>query len=174
MCHSWIRNWGGLHSSLCKDGARPGPRSMTQRPSGRPPNERQPTDSHFCPSTGRRGHFRPTGLTAQKPTFDGGILPMSQCFTSSLNQRCPLFLVRLFLFLSIPPPSDTAVYFLAASFLGNLGWPMSLPRSLTLSTRSRLPRTFWSGVAVPRSKSATTVGVVLHLVASSFCVMVGV
>lgn len=31
---------GGLQSSLCKDGARPGPRSMTQRPAGRPPNER--------------------------------------------------------------------------------------------------------------------------------------
>lgn len=51
---------------------------------------------------------------------------------------------------------------------------MSLPLSLTLRTLSRLPRTFWSGVAVPRSKSAMTVGVVLHLVASSFCVRVGV
>jgi hypothetical protein len=30
--------------------------------------------------------------------------------------------------------------------------------------------TFWSGAAVPRSKSATMVGVVLHLAASSFCV----
>lgn len=31
-------------------------------------------------------------------------------------------------------------------------------------------RTFWSGAAVPRSKSATMVGVVLHLVARSFWV----
>src|SRR4051794_31314121 len=59
------------------------------------------------------------------------------------------------------------VYF----FLGNFSAPMSLPRSLTLRTRSIAPRTFWSGVAVPRSKSCTTVMVVLHLVASSFCVI---
>lgn len=34
-------------------------------------------------------------------------------------------------------------------------------------------RTFWSGVAVPRSKSAITEGVVLHFVARSFCVILG-
>ena len=34
------------------------------------------------------------------------------------------------------------------------------------------PRSFWSGVAVPRSKSAMIVGVLLHFVAKSFCVMV--
>jgi len=35
-----------------------------------------------------------------------------------------------------------------------------------------VPSSFWSGVALPRSKSAMTVGVVLHFVARSFCVMV--
>jgi hypothetical protein len=74
-------------------------------------------------------------------------------------------------------PSEVAhaqvlfAYFLA--LLGNLGWPMSLPRSLTLSTRSMALRIFWSGVALPRSKSATTDCVVLHLVARSFWVILG-
>ncbi|KAL2292049.1 hypothetical protein FJTKL_10720 [Diaporthe vaccinii] len=101
MCHSWIRNWGGLQSSLCKDGARPGPRSMTQRPSGRPPNERQPTDSHFCPSTGRFGNLWPTGLTAQKPTLNSGTLPISHCLNTLLISAALCFwhpsAARLFL-----------------------------------------------------------------------------
>ena len=36
-----------------------------------------------------------------------------------------------------------------------------------------LPRTFWSGLAVPRSKSATMAGVVLQRVARSFWVILG-
>lgn len=56
-------------------------------------------------------------------------------------------------------------------FLGNFSEPMSEPRSLMFSTRSMDPRTFWSGAAVPRSKSWTMVMVVLHLVASSFWVI---
>jgi len=36
-----------------------------------------------------------------------------------------------------------------------------------------LARIFWSGAAVPRSKSATMDCVVLHLVARSFCVILG-
>lgn len=67
-----------------RTGARPGPRSMTQRPSSRPPNERQPTDSHFCPSTGRFGNLWPTGLTAQKPTLNSGTLPISHCLNTLL------------------------------------------------------------------------------------------
>lgn len=50
---------------------------------------------------------------------------------------------------------------------------MSLPLSLTLRTRSIAARTFWSGAAEPRSNSATTVWVVLHLVARSFWVILG-
>lgn len=70
--------------SLCKGGSRPGPRSTTQRPSCRPPNQRQPTGPHFCPSTGRRGNLWPTGLTAQKPTLNRGPFPISHCLNSSL------------------------------------------------------------------------------------------
>jgi len=57
-------------------------------------------------------------------------------------------------------------------FFPNFGCPILSPRSTTLSTLSIVPSSFWSGVAEPRSKSAMTVGVVLHLVASSFCVIV--
>lgn len=60
------------------------------------------------------------------------------------------------------------VYFF---FLANFSFPISAPRSLTLRTRSIFERTFWSGVAEPRSKSCTTATVVLHFVASSFCVI---
>lgn len=65
-------------------------------------------------------------------------------------------------------------FFAPAHFflLGNLGCPILSPRRMTLSTRSMLPSSFWSGVAVPRSKSAMMVGVLLHFVARSFCVMV--
>lgn len=37
------------------------------------------------------------GLTAQKPSFDGCTHPISHCYAAFVNQRCPLFLVRLFL-----------------------------------------------------------------------------
>lgn len=50
---------------------------------------------------------------------------------------------------------------------------MSDPLSLTLSTLSMALRTFWSGLAVPRSKSPMTAGVVLQRVARSFCVILG-
>jgi hypothetical protein len=64
--------------------------------------------------------------------------------------------------------TSEVVYF----FFGNFGSPILSPRRMTLSTLSIVPSSFWSGAAVPRSMSATTVGVVLHLVARSFCVMV--
>ena len=57
-------------------------------------------------------------------------------------------------------------------FFGNLTSPILSPLSTTLRTLSIVPSSFWSGAAVPRSKSATIVGVVLHLVARSFWVMV--
>ena len=58
-------------------------------------------------------------------------------------------------------------------FGGNLGSPIPLPLSLTPSTLSIAPSTFWSGAAVPLSKSCTIVTVVLHFVARSFCVIFG-
>jgi hypothetical protein len=58
-------------------------------------------------------------------------------------------------------------------FGGNFGSPIPLPLSLIPSTLSMAPRTFWSGAAVPLSKSWTTVTVVLHFVARSFCVILG-
>ena len=65
---------------------------------------------------------------------------------------------------------EKAIYF----FLGpNRGAPISLPLNLMPKTLSIDANTFWSGTAVPRSKSATIVGVVLHLVARSFCVSLG-
>lgn len=57
-------------------------------------------------------------------------------------------------------------------FFPNLASPIFSPLSTTFSTLSMAPSTFWSGAAVPLSKSATIVGVVLHFVARSFCVMV--
>ena len=50
---------------------------------------------------------------------------------------------------------------------------MSDPLSLMPSTLSMALMTFWSGGAVPRSKSWTMVTVVLHFVARSFCVHLG-
>lgn len=59
-------------------------------------------------------------------------------------------------------------------FLGpRRGAPMLAPRSLTLSTLSMLPRIFWSGVAVPRSKVATVADVSPIFLPSSAWVMVG-
>jgi hypothetical protein len=71
------------------------------------------------------------------------------------------------------PPFQPAERDVRHFFFANLGAPISDPRSLMLSTLSMAPRTFWSGVAVPRSKSATTEAVVLHRVARSFCVILG-
>jgi hypothetical protein len=66
--------------------------------------------------------------------------------------------------------SSSTVYF----FFGpNLGAPISLPLNLMPRTLSMLARIFWSGAAVPLSKSATMLAVVLHLVARSFWVILG-
>ncbi len=86
-----------------------------------------------------------------------------ECSTASRNNR----LSYKSTIPSNPPPP---LYF----FLGpNLGAPISLPRSLIPKTFSIAARIFWSGAADPRSKSATILCVVLHLVARSFCVIFG-
>ena len=85
-----------------------------------------------------------------------------------------LHLFTLFRSLGHPPHLQSKTLHLPHFFFGgNLGFPISLPRNLTPSTLSMLDSTFWSGVAVPRSKSATMLCVVLHRVARSFCVIFG-
>lgn len=79
------------------------------------------------------------------------------------------FIIRrpLWIKLLMAWPSFPRIYFLA-----NFSCPILSPRRMTFSTRSMVLNSFWSGAAVPRSISAITVGVVLHLVARSFCVIV--
>jgi hypothetical protein len=72
-----------------------------------------------------------------------------------------------------PSPSFPLRIVLYHFFGGNLGSPIPVPLSLTPRTLSIAPSTFWSGAAVPLSKSCTIVTVVLHLVARSFCVIFG-
>lgn len=67
-------------------------------------------------------------------------------------------------------PTGRLLYFFGA----NRGSPIPLPLSFIPSTLSIAPSTFWSGGAVPRSKSCMIETVVLHLVARSFCVILGV
>lgn len=85
--------------SLCKGESRPGPRSTTQRPSSRPPNQRQPTGPPFLSinrKTWQSLANRPDGPETdpeQRPFSD---LPLLELL---VNQRCPLFWVRCFFFL---------------------------------------------------------------------------
>lgn len=71
------------------------------------------------------------------------------------------------------PRAHQSLHYTPYFFGPNLGAPIFAPLSLMPSTLSIDDRIFWSGVADPRSKSATIEAVVLHLVARSFCVIFG-
>lgn len=69
-----------------------------------------------------------------------------------------------------------SAYFLLAGalslFLGpNFGCPICEPDRCTFNTRDIALRAFWSGWPLPFSSPWMTVGMVLHLAASSFCVI---
>jgi hypothetical protein len=94
---------------------------------------------------------------------DLDVCPFKDQIRSSPNNRYPWAL--------IPPTLTKDAHY--DFFGGNFGSPIPVPLSLIPSTLSMAPSTFWSGAAVPLSKSWTTVTVVLHFVARSFCVIFG-
>lgn len=96
-------------------------------------------------------------------------------YTSSAQQEPPLLVLSMDNSRSImasphAPIHASLPFNIPYFFAGNFGCPILSPLNITFSTLSIFPSTFWSGVAVPRSKSATIVAMCSYKLVDDHCV----